>query len=177
MTDDDVYRPTWADMERVADRCERAAATLADTADNAAEILPTRACGDLVEPATWALQKRRAAGAARAYAAELRDLIATRGTSRPDPDRYGQAELVATAAECDGILIDGRPTAERSLTAGRVWVEPYVRQQWAAGKDPTQVKARAIESTGLFVHIADTIDGVAQVPFWRLVGRAQVDAG
>ncbi|MEU4241896.1 hypothetical protein [Actinoplanes sp. NPDC026619] len=156
--------------EALARRCEQGAEDLEHEADNAAEILPTRAGGDRIDPQNWAEQKRAAAHAAREYAASLRAEAGDRGPlARMDRNRLAQAEQVASAANLGGILIDGRGPAERQAQSDSVFDEGH-RQAWEAGEHPSQRKAAEVEATGQFTHVAETIDGVEQVPFWRLGG-------
>jgi len=158
--------------EAFARRCEAGAETLEYEADRAAEILPTRAGGDKADPQEWAAKNRSAAQAAREYAAGLRAEAGDRGPlARMAPERLGQAEQVASAANLGGILIDGRGPAERQAQSTSVFDEGH-RRAWEAGEHPAQVKAAEIEATGRFTHVADTIDGHKQVPFWRLGGPA-----
>ena len=155
----------------LAERCEDGARALLHTAENAADILPGRANGHLADVTEWAAQKRSAAAAATDYAAALRaeaeQLIPT--GSYPTERRIAQADLVATAAGCDGILIDIRRGEEHKLFGGTNthWYE-HERELWAVGEHPAQVKAREIVATGLFEYIAETINGVPQVAFWRM---------
>jgi predicted heme/steroid binding protein len=81
-----------------------------------------------------------------------------------------QAEQVAKAAELGGILIDGRPQAERIAQSGSIY-DQTAREHWEAGTHPTQVKASDVEATGRFSHIAETVDGIEQVPYWQLGGN------
>jgi hypothetical protein len=159
MSNDDTY-------DAMAARIDAAADELYREADNAAEILPTRAGGDQADPQQWADRKRAAATAAREYAAELR-AVEHGPQARLTDERRAQAERVADAAELGGILIDGRAMAERNAHSDRLFNE-YERDLWDTGTHPTQDKAREIDATGKFTHVADTIDGIEQVPFWQL---------
>ncbi|MEU4216206.1 hypothetical protein [Actinoplanes sp. NPDC026623] len=155
-------------FEALARRCEAGAETLEHEADHAAEILATRAGGDKADPQEWAAKNRAAAHAAREYAAALRAEAGDRGPlARMTPDRLAQADQVASAANLGGILIDGRRMAERQAQSDSVFDESH-RRAWEAGEHPSQVKAAEIEATGQFTHVAETINGVEQVPFWRL---------
>jgi hypothetical protein len=151
MSNDDTY-------DGMAARIEAAADDLTREADNAAEVLAERGWGD-ADPQQWADRKRAAATAARQYAAELR-AVDHGPQARLTAERLAQAEQVANAAELGGILIDGRPVAERTAEGAA----------WEAGTHPAQEKAREIEATGAFTYVAETIDGVEQVPFWQLGG-------
>ncbi|MCO8272826.1 hypothetical protein M1L60_19710 [Actinoplanes sp. TRM 88003] len=155
--------------EAMAARIDRAADQLDNDAAHAAEVLSTRAGGDTADPQAWAARKTQAATAAREYAAGLREQ-ATSPDTRLTPDQLAQADQVATAAECGGILIDGRPPAQRAAESGSVFTES-TRDAWEAGTHPTQEKARNVEATGQFSHVAETIDGIEQVPFWQLGGQ------
>ncbi|MFG1609500.1 hypothetical protein [Actinoplanes sp. NPDC049265] len=167
MTDFDDDRPTAGTYEQMAQRIDRGADRLDYEADNAAEILAYRAAGDRVDPQQWAAERRRAAEAARGYAAELRADADTETTAEQGWDRLRQAELVAVSTDSGGTLIDGRPLAEHKAQSDSVF-DRDERQAWEAGTHPTQEKAREIEATGKFDHVAETIDGIEQVPFWRL---------
>lgn len=161
-------------LNRLADRCETGAAQLAHEAENAAEVLATRAGGDQHDPQEWAARKQAAAEAARQYAKDLRAEAASLGDhERPSETRIREAEKVAQAAELGGILIDGRPMAERAAQSGTEF--DTERKSWEAGEHPAQQKAREIEATGAFEHVAETINGRRQVPFWQLghVNQAQ----
>ncbi|GAA0469455.1 hypothetical protein Aca07nite_27830 [Actinoplanes capillaceus] len=160
--------------EALAQRCENAARELEHVGENAAEVLTERGYGDWIDsgridPQTWGNTHTNAAYAARAYAAELRTEAGDNPTGRMDRDRLAQAERVAKAAELGGILIDGRPMAERTAQSGMYGTETD-RVLWEAGTHPDQVKAAEIEATGRFTHVAETINGIEQVPFWRLGG-------
>jgi len=156
--------------EALARRCEQGAEDLEHEADNAAEILPTRAGGDRIDPQDWAEQKHAAAHAAREYAKGLRAEAGDRGPlARMDPDRLAQAEQVASAAQLGGILIDGR-RMDKASAEGTWDFGGHAKKAWESGTSPGQVKAAQIEATGQFTHVAETIDGVEQVPFWRLSG-------
>jgi hypothetical protein len=167
MTDDDLMPATV--LITLAERCENGARDLLHLAANAAEILPTRMGGHLMDPAEWAAQKRTAAGAATDYAAALRAEAAelTRTGGHATEQRVAQAERVASATQCDGILIDGRPVAERKAESTSIY-DQHERELWAAGEHPAQVKAREIEATGLFEHVAPVVDGERKIPVWEL---------
>jgi hypothetical protein len=166
MTDDETYLPVRADLLRLAERCERGAADLLHTAEHAAEILTTRAGGDQADPQEWAEQHRQAALVAQEYAAELRrEVAAMQPFERPTGQRFAQAEAVARAAELGGILIDGSPMTERREIS--VWYDAAARQ---AERAYHRVKREAIEGSGCFTYVAETINGVRQVPYWRLDG-------
>ncbi|MDI6101888.1 hypothetical protein QLQ12_25035 [Actinoplanes sp. NEAU-A12] len=156
--------------EALARRCEAGARDLEYEADNAAEVLAGRAGGDRLDPQQWAAGQRNAAQAAREYAAELRAEAGDQPTARLNPAQFAQAERVALAAELGGILIDGRPSAERIAQSSDYTGHNIDRELWLAGTHPAQQKAAEIEATGKFTHVAETIDGVKQVPFWRLGG-------
>ena len=176
------YAPTREDLVKVAADIDGGVLTLLDEAERAAEILPTRAGGDRIEPADWARQKRRSAAAATRYAETLRreahsmaiaaadDRARPASWTRPTPARFAQAQWVAKAAELGGILIDGRPLAAFKGESDSVF-DQHERELWEAGTHPAQVKAAEIEAAGVFEHVAGPIDGVEQVPFWRLVCR------
>ncbi|RSM59471.1 hypothetical protein DMB66_27690 [Actinoplanes sp. ATCC 53533] len=155
-------------FEALAARCERGAETLEHEAAHAAEILAERGHPN-ADAQDWATRKAAAATAAREYAAGLRaDAAAGPGPdARLDPGRLAQAEKVASAAELGGILIDGRPMAERDAQSDSVFNQ-HTRELWEAGKHPAQEKAQQIEATGKFTHVDETIGGVKQVPFWQL---------
>ncbi|WP_213456664.1 hypothetical protein [Rhizomonospora bruguierae] len=155
-------------FEYLAARCDTAAAELMHEAENAKEILAS--CGySNVDWPEWAAHKVSAATAARGYAAGLRAEAAERGPdARPDASRLAQAKRVALAAEMGGILVDSRPTAQRTAEQANALFGQADREAWEAGTHPSQQKAREIEATGVFMHVAETIDGVQQVPFWRL---------
>ncbi len=72
---------------------------------------------------------------------------------------------MAVAAECGGILIDGRRLARAG--AERAWSSDERRAILAHH----QAERDAVNGSGMFAHVAETIGGVEQVPFWRLVGR------
>lgn len=162
MSNESQYTDTY---EAMAQRCEQGAQTLDYEAEHAAEILRTRAGGDQADPQEWAAQKRTAAQAARNYAAGLRAEAGDRPNARMARDRLAQADQVALAAELGGNLIDGRRIAERDAQRS-----DYARQLWDAGTHPAQERARELEATDMFTHVAETINGVEQVPFWRLGG-------
>ncbi|MEU4239519.1 hypothetical protein [Actinoplanes sp. NPDC026619] len=158
--------------EALARRCETGAEQLKYEAEHAAEILPTRAGGDRLDPQQWAAQKLTAAQAALDYAAGLRAEAAEHGPlARMEPDRLAQADKVALAANLGGILIDGRGPAERQAQSDSVFDENH-RKAWEAGEYPAQIKAAEIEATGRFTHVAETIDGIEQEAFWQLGGTA-----
>ena len=154
--------------EALAQRCERGADTLEQEAARAEEILAGRGYPG-ADAQNWASRKYAAATAARDYAAQLRaEGAAGRGVDfRMDPARLAQAERVASAAELGGILIDGRPLAERDAQNGSV-LNQNTRERWQAGTHPAQEKAAQVEATGKFAHVDETIGGVKQVPFWQL---------
>ncbi|MEU4239770.1 hypothetical protein [Actinoplanes sp. NPDC026619] len=157
--------------EALARRCEAGAKELEYEAAHAAEILPTRAGGDRMDPQQWAAQKLTAAQAARDYAVGLRAEAGEHDPLTPmEPGRLAQAEQVASAANLGGILIDGRGPAERQAQSDSVFDENH-RRAWEAGEHPSQIKAAEIEATGRFTHVAETIDGHEQVPFWQLGGN------
>lgn len=155
-------------LEHLADRCERGAADLLHEADNAAEVLATRAGGDRISPDDWAAQKRSAAAAATAYGRQLRQEAAELGLGRVSQERIAEAERVASAAELGGILIDGRPMAVRAAQDGWPWAADAEREAWNSGTHPAQENADEMARSGAFVRVAETIDGIEQVPFWRL---------
>jgi hypothetical protein len=153
-------------LEHLADRCERGATDLLHEADNAAEVLATRANGDRISPDDWAVQKRSAAAAATAYAGQLRQEAAALGLGRVSQERIAEAERVALASEMGGILIDGSASAERAT----YWGEDQRR----LALDYQAEKVAATNGSGAFEHVAETIDGVEQVPFWRLSDSADI---
>lgn len=148
------------DLAVLADRCDTAADRLIYEAENAAEILPGRAGGDLADPQEWAARKVAAAAAAREYAAGLRAEAASAGAGgRPTAERMQQAEMVARGAEMGGILVDGRQLDEAAMK--NPFNSPAMRHAIAeAGRE----RREAIDGSGLFEHVAE--DG--QVPYWRL---------
>lgn len=155
----------------LAERCEKAAVDLDYEADNAAEVLTTRAGGDRMDPDQWAADKRSAASAARNYAAGIRaEAEAADPYLRPSAERLAQAEKVARGAEMGGILVDGRRLAEAS--AEGAW-DQQGRDAILAGY---QADRDAVEGSGQFTHVAETIDGVEQVPYWQLGNPAQQTA-
>ncbi|MBW6432715.1 hypothetical protein KZ829_03040 [Actinoplanes hulinensis] len=156
-------------FEALARRCEAGARELEHEADNAAEVLAGRCGGDQIDPQQWAAKQHAAAQAAREYAAELRAEAGDDPTVRMDPARRTQAERVAKAAEMGGYLVDGRPLAERTAQSGMYGTETE-RVAWEAGTHPAQVKAAEIEATGRFTYVAETIEGIDQVPLWQLGG-------
>lgn len=168
--DEDDDFPGYRDathLRQLAARCEAGAADLQRAADNPAGVLAERGYNDQPDTAEWGQRKQAAAEVARAYAAGLRaeaDGLAV--GQRPTPERIAQAEKVATAAECDGILIDGRRLAEAAEAAE--WNSPEARQ---AIRDHQAAEDAAVEGSGAFSHVAETIDGVEQVPFWQLGGN------
>lgn len=170
------YTPDRNDLVRLAEQCERGAEQLRYEAQHAAEVLADRG-HSTVQAADWARQKQQAAAAAADYAAGLRreyDALGETGT--PTLERFRQAEQVANAANLGGILIDGRPMAERDAQSDSVWHDSG-RDAWQAGTHPTQQKAAEVESAGVFTHVAETINGRDQVPFWRLGSQDDLTAG
>lgn len=158
MADDIYYQRD--DLRPFAERCDAAAGWLTYEADHAAEVLPERAGGDRVDPQQWAADKRAAAAAARQYAAQLRveaDRMAD-GDQVSD-ERVRQADLVATAAECGGSLVD-----DRRLTAAACenpFHSPETRQ---AIQDHSRQRREAIQRSGLFTHVTEH----DQASFWQL---------
>ncbi|GIF02347.1 hypothetical protein [Paractinoplanes rishiriensis] len=132
-------QPPSDSYEALAARCERGADELDRLADNAAEVLSQRA--GQADPQQWAADKRAAAATAREYAAGLRAEAGEHPNARPTPQRLAQAQQVATAANVDGILIDG---------------------SHLEGADPG--KHQAVTDSGVFTHVAEP----GQVPFWKL---------
>ena len=173
MTTDNDHGYRDADhLRHLADRCERGAETLTYEGEHAAEVLATRANGDRADPQEWAAGKQAAAAAAREHAAGLRaEADALTQGQRPSQERVDQAEKVATAAECGGILIDGHRLNEAALA--NPFGSAEMRQ---ATKEHEQAERAAVEGSGLFAHVAETIDGVEQVPFWRLGATSSAEA-
>jgi hypothetical protein len=144
----------------LATRCEAGADQLTYEGEHAAEVLADRGHPD-ADPAAWAVRKAAAAQAAREYAQGLRDQAAGMSdTARPTEARVREAERVADAANLGGILIDGRPMAATQRYR--------CEEQAQAAQDHARAKADQIEATGAFEHVAETINGVKQVPFWQL---------
>ena len=153
-------------LRHLADRCERGADELTYEAEHAAEMLGEGGYG--LDPKEWAANKQAAAAAAREYAAGLRaEADGLAEGQRPSEERIAQAEKVAAAAELGGILIDGRRAAANART--------YSDAERQANLDAAADKAAAVEGSGMFGHVAETIDGVEQVPFWQL-GAATSDS-
>lgn len=167
-----LYMPTRDDVLKLADRLDRGAAELEHTAEHAAEILPTRAGGAAIDPAKWTRQKQQGALVAREAAADLRRAADT--PPRLIVEQYAQAEIIASAAELDGILIDGRRLAAHKADSDS-YFDQGERQLWEQGEHPTQLKAALIESTGMFGYVSTEIDGRPQVPFWTLGGPRKPD--
>jgi hypothetical protein len=165
---------TRAQLEQLAARCEQGAARLKWSAENAAAELADRGYAGQVDPDEWGARKMRAAVAAAEYASGLRREAAELGEAgTPTAERVRQAERVAKAAESEGILIDGRPMAERTAATADALSGEADKIAWEAGTHPTQEKAAEIEGSGVFGHVNETIDGRAQVPFWQLGGWGQ----
>jgi hypothetical protein len=182
MTEDIEDYPGYHDAEhlrQLADRCERGADQLQRDADDPVGVLSERGglIGDLNEALEWGRRHGAAAAAAREYAAGLRaEADALGDGERTTPERIAQAEKVATAAELDGILIDGRRLAD-DMASGAFADDRAYRQ---AHRDSAQAAAAQIEGSGMFAHVAETIDGVEQVPYWQLGGTTAAagdDAG
>lgn len=151
------------EMLRLAERCEAGADQLTYEAEHAAEVLADRGYPD-ADAQEWAQRKRAAATAAREYAAGLRTEAGELGeTGRPSQQRIEQAEKVASAAELGGILIDSRRLNDAA--AANPWTDEEGRQ---AARDYAEQKRAAVEGSGMFEHVAETINGVEQVPFWQL---------
>jgi len=154
-----------SDLLAVADRIEAGAKTLRYEAENAAEVLAGRAGGDRVDPTEWAAQKTSAADAAEKYAAGLRQ--ASEMAGRVSDRRYAEAERVARAAECGGILIDTTRLTESAIEHSLPG-EEGMRRALRAHQDAEDTAVRA---SGQFQHVAETINGVEQVPYWQLGAR------
>lgn len=155
----------------LADRIDRSADDLAAMATDPRGTLQGRGYHETDdEVAAFGTRKEAAAAAARQYAQKLRS-EASDGTGPVARSRVEEAETVETAARCDGILIDGRGPAEALATAddAHIW-RPAEKEAWEAGTHPAQIKAAAVEGSGVFEHVAEEIDGVKQVPFWQLRG-------
>lgn len=153
------YVPFKRDLTDTADRIDRGIADLARERDEA------RAEGDEAR-AEW---KQRAIDEAGRWSTDLRARVESDLDGPVDPDFYRQAEQVATAANCSGVLTDGRPMAERTATApaAHIWT-PAHKESWGAGDHPAQTKAAEVEASGAFGHVAGEVNGVEQVPVWRL---------
>ena len=163
-------RPSAATYEQMAQRIERGADHLDHEAEHATEVLADRMGSDRVDPQQWAADQRRAAGAAREYAGRLRAEAGTETTAEAGWARLDQADLVAVSTDSGGTVIDGRPLDEARAQSDSVF-DADARKAWEEGTSYSQEKARQIEDTGLFTHVDETIDGVKQVPFWRLGGN------
>jgi hypothetical protein len=157
----------------LADRCDKGAEQLAYDGEHAAEVLADRGWPN-ADAEEWAGRKQAAAASAREYAAGLRaEAVSMNEGDRLSEERIRQAERVADAAELGGgILIDGRRLAEATAQSGSVFDRP-ARESWEAGTHPAQQKACQIEATGVFQHVAETINGVPQVPYWQLGASSQ----
>src|SRR2546421_3108409 len=148
----------------LADRCEAGANELQLAADDPAAALAERGYHDQPDVQEWGARKAAAAAAARQYAEGLRAEAASMGESeRPSEDRIRQAEKVADAANLDGILIDGSRLTESSIEHG--WHDEAGKQ---ALRDHQAAEDAAVEGSGVFEHVPETINGVEQVPFWQL---------
>jgi|SRR5579859_1451459 len=155
-------------LSALADRMERGAAELrADAADPAATLAGrgwTNLPADQV--ADFGRRHAAAADAASAYAAQIREHVAAGQV--PTAAQLAQAERVADAANLDGILIDGRRQAEATAANATALSGEADKQAWESGTHPAQVKAAEVEGSGVFTHVAETINGIEQVPFWQL---------
>jgi hypothetical protein len=118
----------------------------ADALDRDAEDLRGR--GDPADHADVALRKHRAAQDVRDYANRL-----SNGT---EDVNAAEAEAVANAARCSGILTDGRRFAESQ--------NYWTGDDRQAAIDHENAKVAAIEASGMFTRVAE--DG--QVPFYAL---------
>lgn len=169
MTEVDDDRPTADTYEQMAQRIDRGADRLDYEADHAAEVLADRMGGDRVDPNEWAAEKRRAAEAARGYAAGLRADAGNDTPAEAGWERLRQADLVAVSTDSGGTLVDGRRLDEARAQSDSVF-DADARKAWEEGTTCSQEKARQVEATGLFTYVDETIDGIKQVPFWRLDG-------
>lgn len=158
-----------SDLERLADRCEAGAAQLRYEAEHAAEVLAERGYPD-ADADEWAARKASAAAAADEYATGLLNEAADGGPV--EETRFREAEKVAAASELGGILIDGRRAAEAPLNTPSAFNDAerqrVTREFW-------ERETAAIEGSGQFEHVAETIDGVRQVPFWQLRADTAAD--
>lgn len=151
-------------LAALADRCDAAAEQLAYEGEHAAEVLPTRANGNVADPQQWAADKQAAAAAAREFAQELRAEAAELAEgARPSNDRIRQAELVATAAEAGGILIDGSRLAADALQNSMA-----TEAERQAVREANRERVETIEDSGQFHHTAEP----GQVPYYRLGDQA-----
>jgi hypothetical protein len=153
----------------LADRIDRSADELAAEAADPRGTLESRGWHLTDDEVTdYGARKEAAAATARQYAKDLR-AEANSGTGAVAAERVKQAETVETAARCGGTLIDSRGPAEATATAdnAHIW-HPADKEAWEAGEHPAQTKAAAVEGSGVFEHVAETINGVEQVPFWQL---------
>jgi hypothetical protein len=92
-----------------------------------------------------------------------------RDVDRPTKARIREAEKVANAANLGGILIDGSRLSQAA--AEKAWSDAE-RQ---AIQEHQRAETAAIEGSGLFAHVAETINGVEQVPFWQLGGTERAE--
>lgn len=148
----------------LADRCEAGAEDLQRAADDPAGVLAERGYHDQPDVQEWGARKAAAAAAAREYAQGLRAEAAGMDIGdRPSEERIRQAEKVADAANLGGILIDGARNTESTIEHG--WHDEGGEQ---ALRDFQAAEDAALEGSGAFTRVAETINGVEQVPFWQL---------
>ncbi|MFI5497358.1 hypothetical protein [Actinoplanes sp. NPDC051859] len=125
----------------LAERCDDGANTLLRDARDVASVLPGRAGGGHIDARVWAQRHEQAALVAREYAAALRR---------------------EAAALAPGQRVPADRFAEAELVARASEMDGIL-----IGSGP----ARLLAASGLFGHVAETIGGMVQVPFWQL-GRS-----
>lgn len=115
-----------------------------------------------INPAEWGARQLDAAAAAEAYADRFEATLAGQPGMVPD-QVYREAEKVAKAAQLGGILIDGSRLANSAVEnpSNDAGMRSAILGHQAAEES-------AIGGSGAFAHVAETINGIEQVPFWRL---------
>ena len=132
---------------QAADRALRAADALDEDASR-----PDR-------PTIVAERKRAAANDLRVYAEQVR--AADR--------RYDSTEVdvMVTAGECSGIVIDGWRNVESQLQQSDAWTSPEVKQQIRDDYDRKRAALDQLVRDGRMVRVDDG-DAHGQVPFYAL---------
>jgi hypothetical protein len=153
-----------------ATRCERNADELAANAADPAAALAANGGHDLsdAEVAAYGQRQQQAEAAARQYAAQLREQVAS---GEPvSLDDLKQADLVSHAAGVGGWLSDGRQSAETMPED-----TDYDRQQKDGTREYHDERNAEIEATGMFDHVE--IPGERR-PRWQLrpTDQAQADS-
>lgn len=110
-------------------------------------------------PETVAARKRAGAEDVRRYGRALAE-------GRPyDPL---EAEQVATAGECSGIIIDNERNVQGQLDASDVWVSAEEKTRVRENYQRERAVRDRLVRDGYLVRVDEEIDGVKQIPFYAL---------